>query len=90
MQSQATILLTIDDVELVDDADDRGAPAQTLRFARTRLFLLSVLLGLTIGAAFSLVQPARSKRISFELRGRVQGATSSVVATVTKLAHQRR
>jgi hypothetical protein len=89
IQSQATILLTIDDVELVDDADDRRDAAPTLRFARTRLFLLSVLLGLTIGVAFSVAQPVRSKRMSAEIRGTAYDTTSSVVAAVSHLVHPR-
>jgi hypothetical protein len=75
MHSDATILLDLHDVELVEPAEPRQ-----FRYGRLRIFLLSVLLGLTLGMAFSVMDPVGSKRASLALRGRFAAARGAVVA----------
>jgi hypothetical protein len=80
MNSDATILLDLHDVQLVEPE-----PRQ-FRYGRLRIFMLSVLLGLTIGAAFSLMDPIRSKRASLAVRGRSAAARDGAVAFVAREA----
>ena len=79
MHSDATILLDLHDVELVEPAEPRP-----FRYGRLRIFLLSVLLGLTIGMAFSVMDPVGSKRASLALRGRVAAARDGAAAVAAK------
>jgi hypothetical protein len=65
MQSYVTIPVTVDELEIVHE-DGREAPR--LRFGRLRIFMLSVILGLSIGATVSFFQPEQSLRASLATR----------------------
>ncbi len=83
MNSRATILLSLHDVELVDPDSVRPL-LMRLRFGRLRIFVLSVLLGLTIGMTFCEMDPTRSKHASHELRARLRSAPASLAANAAR------
>jgi hypothetical protein len=66
---ERTILLSLCDVLLVDEASHTAVETTRLRFARTRIFVLSILLGLSLGVTLSVMEPERSMDISMRARG---------------------
>lgn len=85
MNSEATILLDVGDVELIPAPE-----IHRLRFGHLRIFVLSVLLGLTIGAVFSVMDPVRSKSVSLELRARITAARVDISAFLRQEASRLR
>ena len=63
-----TILLSISDVLLVDEDAKTETETRKLRFGRLRLFVLSLLLGLSLGSMLCVVEPARSREVSLKTR----------------------
>ena len=78
---ERTILLSLSDVVLVDD---RGVEIRTkkLRFGRLRLFVLSIILGISIGVMLSVLHPQGSLDASLRARAWCRAAVADVVAFV--------
>jgi hypothetical protein len=63
-----TILLSASDVLLVDERRKVATETKKIRFGRLRLFVLSIILGLSLGTMLCVVEPERSMEVSMRTR----------------------
>jgi hypothetical protein len=85
-----TILLSISDVLLVDEDGKTETETKKLRFGRVRLFVLSLLLGLSLGSMLCVVEPARSRDVSVKTRALLKNALEITVGSAEEIVGARR
>jgi hypothetical protein len=75
---ERTILLSLSDVLLVDHEAKTEIETKKMRFGRVRLFVLSLMLGLSLGAMLCVVEPQRSLELSLSARTFVRNALATL------------
>jgi hypothetical protein len=79
---ERTILLSLSDVLLVDHEARTETETKRMRFGRVRLFVLSLMLGLSLGTLLCVVEPDRSLDMSRRTRACLQETLDAVRALV--------
>jgi hypothetical protein len=76
-----TILLSLSDVTLIDERG-KATKTLTLRFGKLRVFVLSVLLGVSVGALLCVMHPAQSLDLSLRARAWLRTTADQLRATI--------